>query len=308
MKLFWIMNPPVLNSMDDFSSTMLFQFDFLPSFFVYSPSLYVFVSTVYLLAVSLWFNFLMIKHRLLSQKNYIPSFAILLFTSFFAVTSILSVQLISITLILMAMFRMMDMYQQSDTAKQTLYIGLLASFAVLLYFPSVLFVPMLLVGVLTMKTFNARDFAAYIIGLMLPFYFTLGIGFLLSDEKSLFSNLQLGISLPTSIAGGYGKLTVLLFLLCLLVFAMYNVANENSRSNMAVKKKWSVFYQILFVSILGGLFSSSFPGVSWILTLLPVSIILSKSFMSDRQKVNTFTFYATLVLLVIVQWFQSYFK
>ena len=71
---------------------------------------------------------------------------------------------------------------------------------------------------------------------------------------------------------------------------------------MAVKKKWNAVVLYLFVAMGAGIFYPVFPGVPWILTMAPISILLSQAFQHNQEKYNTFTFYFLLAAVLLIQW------
>lgn len=60
----------------------------------------------------------------------------------------------------------------------------------------------------------------------------------------------------------------------------------------------SIFLCFIFI----GIFAKNFPGVPWILTITPISIILSQTFLNNKEKYNTFTFYFLLVAVLAIEW------
>ena len=88
----------------------------------------------------------------------------------------------------------------------------------------------------------------------------------------------------------------------MLVYGLFLVNQAGIKNAISVRKKWNGVVLYLFFACLIGVFSKVFPGVPWILTIAPISIILSQTFLNNKEKYNTFTFYFLIMVVILVQW------
>lgn len=115
-------------------------------------------------------NYILSQYRVLPKRNYVGGFVFLCFTSFFPEFFFPGPALISLSLFIWMSGLLFSIFK-SDKPYATLFnIGTLAALCILLYFPNVIFLIYLMVGLLVMRPFILREWVMMLLGLIAPFY------------------------------------------------------------------------------------------------------------------------------------------
>lgn len=300
LKIKYILSPPAFKEIDDLHIGLVFAFPSWKQFYLQHPSVYVFFSICCLFAFALYLNYVANKEKLFPRKSFLPALSFLVFTSFLPVLHIFSVLFIANMLLFVAFAKTLELPNSAHPQRLCFDIGLYVSLASLFYFPSILLFFLFLALLLFFRPFKLQENIAYLLGIVTPIYFLLSILYL-SDSKAVpFLHLTPPIASTHS-----GKLLLIsLVSMVLLVYGLF-LTNQNGFKNpIIVRKKWNAVVLYLFFMMLIGVLSRTFPGLPWLLIFAPFSILLSQTFLHNKEKYNTFTFYFLILLILIVQWVQ----
>jgi hypothetical protein len=107
----------------------------------------------------------------------------LLITSIFHVG--LTSTLISVGFIIWILSILFNLSTQENPKKNIFNLGLLMGVSILIFFPSFLFVLLVLFGLLIFRPFRIQEWIIMILGIVAPFYFVFAFGFLLDKVEIL---------------------------------------------------------------------------------------------------------------------------
>ncbi|GBL34432.1 hypothetical protein EMGBS15_00270 [Filimonas sp.] len=291
LKAKYIWHPPGLNELDDFQHGMLFSFPQLSAFYTHHPSLYVFLSICLLLCFSIYFNRVITREKFLQRKSYLPALSFLLLSSFAPVLNVFSTAMVASLILFIAFSKTMQLYHISNPRKVCFDIGMLVSVAALFYFPSILFFFLFMALLLLLRPFSLEENMAYLLGILTPIYLSLSLVYLSGHWHQLNHLVFLNLTPPLKTMAVFPLILLTVVSISMLVYGLYLVNQAGMKNAISVRKKWNGVVLYLFFACIIGIFSKVFPGVPWILTIAPISIILSQTFLNNKEKYNTFTFY-----------------
>ncbi len=304
LKVHLLMYPPAWSSLQGFMKATLFNFPGIEAFYQSNPIAWILLSALIQTMFAVYLNFTVIRQKLFQQKTLVPAAVFLIYSAMVPACNILSVAYIYGMLIFIAFSLSMDLYQMQDARSRVYNIGIFAALGTLFYFPSVLFFLLFLVIILILRSANLKDMVAFVLGYLTPVYFAFGIRFLLLKKNTHFyfyKHLQLPLQVSTFLY--FGVITLVSILL--LVYAAYLNNHAGYRIPIGVKKKWNTVFWYFFMAALAGVFAPEFPAYTWIVAIIPFSIILSQCFLNNLEKYNTFTFYFFLLAVFGIQWFLN---
>lgn len=293
--------PPIAHTR--LGNGFIIHFPFLDRWYQHHTTWYVFLSILLLLIIAMYCNNIVSKDKLLGQKNYFPALLFILTTSVMYEFNVLNMAMIANMVLLSNLDKCISLYHASLPRRKLFDIGIFASIATMLYFPSILFIPFFLLFALVLRSISIKDVSAYLLGLALPWLFYFSLGYISRKSWWYKENfIDFSIQLPASIPNGMQLLLVSILFIALFVYALYMKNKLTNRFSISIRKKWSIIMIYLFVTIPCGIVASQFPSYPWILFLTPFSILLSYTFLHHKEKYNIFTIYLFIAVLVCIQW------
>ncbi len=302
LKAKYILHPPALATIEHFNRGMLFSFPRLESFYSTHPSLYVFCTVCLLLVFSIYFNSVVNREKFLQRSSYLPAMSFLLFSSFAPELNVFSTAFIANIILFIAFSKTMQLYHISKPRRACFDIGMLVSAAALFYFPSILFFFLFLALLLLLRPFSLEENMAYVLGALTPIYLGLSVVYISGNWHQLHELVYLNLTPPIKTMPVAPLIILTIISISMLVYGLFLVNQAGIKNAISVRKKWNGVVLYLFFGCVIGIFSKAFPGVPWILSITPISIILSQTFLNNKEKYNTFTFYFLILVVMLVEW------
>ncbi|MBL7774310.1 MAG: hypothetical protein JNM95_15735 [Chitinophagaceae bacterium] len=301
-KLHILLHPPALSELDAFHQATVYTFTGWKSFYNSNPFLFGLLSTVVLVFMALYINYVSVREKMFLRKSYLPAVAFILFTSLVPSHSFLGTPMIASFLCWVALGKSIGLAQQAKPKKDIFHIGFLAALAMLFYFPSVIFFLLLLLLIVFFRPLALQELTAYILGYLTPIYLTGIIAYITGHWNSLLRHIYTHIMLPTKIIHPKQTILVGIISICVLVYGWFEYQQQQNRLHISIRKKWNALGMYFVAAAVAGLFSSLFPGQPWVFLAPPFSILLSQALQSRKEKLNIFTFYFVLLALLLMQW------
>lgn len=285
-----------------FHKALFFQSDILLQWANHHPLLLSILSFLALFSTALYLNHIVVQEKMVNRKSYFVAVSFMLYTGFMPVFSVLSMPFFSALATTFAFAKCVSLNHSNQIKTDVFSIGVLLSLGTLFYFPAILNLFFFLFILILLRVFSPRDLVTLLLGFTGPMYVVGILIYIFGDSDTVLKNLFFHIEFPVSVV--YAKQTLIWSALTLILFVygsfLYQV--QRARMHIAVRKKWNALALYLIAGVVSGLFSKEFPSVAWIVMIIPFSILLSLTFQSDREKVNTFTFYFFIIALLATQW------
>lgn len=133
---------------------------------------------------ALFVNYMGSSHNILYKHSYLPSLFYVILNSIYKEQLYLSPQIISNTFFIIMVFRLCSLYENNKPILLILDCGMLLGIAILFNYDAIVFLPFILLSVVSITNFNLRYVFAAVLGILIPIYFATVLFF-------LFNNIQL---------------------------------------------------------------------------------------------------------------------
>ncbi|MBC7536875.1 MAG: hypothetical protein H7258_14380 [Ferruginibacter sp.] len=262
------------------------------------PVIYSLIAFFFLYVQAISFNKLLNDQRLLPRPNYLAGMSYLLVTSLFTEWYVLSAPLIINTLLIWVLSRLCNLYNNPN-AKTTLFnIGLVTGMATLLYFPSIAFSLLIIVGIVITRPFKLPEWLIAFVGMLTPYYF-LGAWFFLTNSWQKYHFPGVSVTLPKFNETGWAY-TAIIFVLIIIVIGMVFIQNNIRRLLVQSRKSWSLIYLYLLIALLVPFLNAAHSFDYWILTAVPAAGFAAAAFLFPERKWFALFFHWSLVALSVV--------
>lgn len=211
------------------------------------------------------------EYRMTSKQTFLPGMAFILISSLLPHWNYLSAPLIASLFIIWAFSKLLKLYNVSN-ANTTIYnIGLLLGFASAFYFPSLIFLICIIIGIMILRALRINEFFLLILGITTPYYFYLAYLFL-TDKFSTDSLIpSLGINLPPVQNSLWIVASVVLLLIPFLVGAYY-VQTQLRKMLIQARKNWSILLLYLLFATFIPFINSTDNYTTWVIVVAPFSV------------------------------------
>ena len=302
IKLHLFIHPPRWSVLEGMQEATLFNWKWMRAFYLHSPRSWLLISTILQLVFAWYMNLTLVKHKLFQQKSLLPVLILMGYSAMIPSANVLTMPFLSGIFGFIAFAKSMDLYQVQDSRGTVYTVGWLASLAAIFYFPAIVFFLLFLIIILILRSANLRDIVTFVLGYLTPVYFAWGITYLVSNQTSRqVWNIQLALPVQVSNFLYFGTISFLS--LMYFVYALYLNSNAGYRIPIGVKKKWNTVFWYFSIAALSGVWAIVFPSFTWVIAVIPFSIILCQCFLNNQEKYNTFAFYLFLLAVFGIQWF-----
>ncbi len=243
---------------------------------------------------------------LVDRRNHLPALLFPLLLSAFDRSELLDPALTGMPFVLWALRRTWSVTNRSDARSELFDAGLLVGVAALFYLPYLFLVVVLWASVSVIRPFEWREYVLPLLGSAVAIYLGWGILHLLGHTpwRPLLTISDLGRETFTQPWPSGQRWLLHALLWPVMAVALYHYADSYQRGIMRVKNIRSGFlgFCVAIGVIMAGvwLLNQAFPPV---LLAIPLSVVASYAFMSDRRAwLSESAMVCLLVLALWVQW------
>lgn len=246
------------------------------------------------------------KHIVIKQRTYLPALFYILFTS-----SIISLQRINPAIFSALIFvfvfdHILSIYHKENALDDIFKAGFYLALASLFYAPSILYFIALLFSIMTIRSFNIREWFAAFFGVITPlFFFFFYHYFVNNDIQISYKIFDLNLFTPVNqdndslliyIFYGYG---ILLF----LVTSFYQIKSLPTQK-INVRKYHSVFFWFNLVSVLALVFIPCISVEIIYIAIIPLTFQFANYFtMSNSKFWPEFHFVLLITIVALMQFY-----
>lgn len=263
------------------------------------------LAIINLIGQSLFLNKIVIRAQLFPFKSYLPALTFLMFSNLIPEWNYLSIYLLSNWFVLGLLNNTIKLGYEEDVRLIIINSGLMVGLATLMVASNVLLLIILVVYMLVLRTFKWAEWVLLLLGLLIPYYFTLGV-LLLMDELHRFPNLFAMdlMQLPElKDYNSYNISWVMSYVGFFLLLGLWVLHTKSSKMLIHVKKLWWLIICSAVISVLAGFFNVSDGFYAWISALLPLSIIFTMVWYADYKKwMMEILFFIALASSLYIQW------
>lgn len=179
--VFGFMNPavmPVKHAMP--------LYELFAGIFVNIPWLSTTIGLFLVVGEAFFLNFIVNENEVLEKQNYLPALFYIIFMSNNDAMLMLHPLLFGNLFILFALHKLFSSYRKDKAYSNAFDAGLLISIATLFYFPFIVFLPLLGVGLILLRPFDWREWVISFFGATIPYLFVVTFYFWFDKLDYLF--------------------------------------------------------------------------------------------------------------------------
>ena len=248
------------------------------------------------------------EYRMTSRQTFLPGMSFILVSSLIPHWNYLSAPLFASTFILWAFSKLMKLYNVSN-ANTTIYnIGLLLCLASAFYFPSLVFLICIILGIMILRAFKINEFFLLVLGITTPYYFNVAY-LLLADKfdvQALVPDLSINlVPVQTSlwIVG-----SVVLLLIPFLVGGYY-VQTHLRKMLIQARKNWSIILLYLLFATFIPFINNTGYFTTWIIAVAPFAIFHGCTYLYPPAKwIPVAIFFIMLGFILAQQYLTPYWQ
>lgn len=231
-------------------------FDGIYTFHLGYPILSGLLSWILVSVQALYFNFIIEEQSILPRKNYLFGFLYITVMSYFPEFHYLSPAVVSTLLLLPAFHKVLILSRQNTSLSHAFDSALLTSIASLVYFPSVLFFPIVLLALIYFKPIKVRYWLLCFVGLCLPYLFLFTYLYWQEGTEGFWIRL-IQVNFGEGHTNGWSQLKLLIPLIPIIGIAIPKYFNGSRGNTVRVKHIYYLSIWLIVLSILNFIVFSS---------------------------------------------------
>jgi hypothetical protein len=260
----------------------------------------VYSSLAYLLvyAQAIMLNRIVNTHRLLQKQTHLPAMTYLLITSVLPQWYFLSSPLVVNTFMVWILSQLCKMHNAVNPRSLLFNIGMVTGVATFFYLPAIAFILLIIVGLAVTRPFKLQEWIVVLLGIITPYYFLASWYFLTGSWRG-YSIRDIRVAVPTINENIYVIIAAAIMLTAILI-GSYFIQSNFRRQIVQTRKSWVLIFVYLFVSLIVPFLNTDHSLDYWLLTVIPVSAIISAAFLYPEKRWFPFTVHWGLVILSII--------
>lgn len=251
---------------------------------------------------SLLLNEIVNKNKLFPKPNHLTAMCYLLLTSLFSQWYVLSPAMIVATLLILVIARLCKL-QHVQEANKTLYnIGLLLGVSILIYFPNVVLLLLVYLGLIILRAFRLNEWVIAFLGVITPIYLFISAIFLINNNTNLFNPI-LGMSIPKIHFSIYEWIALVIIIITILVGFVF-IQNNMRKLLVQSRKSWTIFYLFLIFALILPFLNTHSAMSYYFFSIIPLSAIKASALLfPERRWFPIFSHWSLFILATIMGYY-----
>jgi hypothetical protein len=257
-----------------------------------------------LLIEAFTWNRIVNKHSLLRQTSWFPFFFMVILLSCRASLVGFYPALISSFFLVLAIHRLISSHNKERALSDVFDSGLFVGIATLFYIPSMVFLILLWIGLLILRTINWREWACTIIGCMLPFVFTFTYNLVFFPHYPWYNKITGEFHYHwVHLSFSWEQVTMMIIILIAATGSLWFFVNKITENVVKAQKFWILMLWFILIAVLAMLICPVKDSRAFSLLAIPGSFILSAYFLKTRAKLLPELLFISLLAGVIISMF-----
>ncbi len=233
---------------------------------------------------ALYLNTIVIRRRLASRPTHIPVYGYLVLTAIFPGFGHFSNLIFVNWCMLGALDMMLRFSQPANPRKHIFNAGFLVGMSTWFHFSSVGFIPLLLLGLLLLRSFNPREWFVILLGICTPVYFLAGLLFLTDrlhelqywpdPVRALSGRIDISVYTVGAVAG----------IMAMGAAGLYVLRRQMSRAAVFMRRGWSLVVCYAGMALPVAFFMSGTGGTAWLVLVPALNLIIVQPMYLEKNK------------------------
>jgi hypothetical protein len=264
--------------------------------------IYSVLTFILLFVQAIWFNKIVNEQRLHKQNNYLTGMSYLLVTSLFSDWFSFSAPLIVNSFMIWIWSKLCSLYNNPNAKAAIFNIGLATGIAAFMYFPSISFLLLILVGIAIARPFRLQEWLTILAGIFTPVYL-FWAWLYLTDKTKTYRYPGFHFSYPHFFGNKWAYAALLIVFLATAI-GLYFVNANMRRQVVQTRKSWQLLFLYIVVAALVPFINASINFSYWILLAVPISPVIAASFFYPQKKLYaTILHWAMFAIFVAIGFF-----
>ena len=246
------------------------------------PSVYSIFTFILLFVQAISINKIVENLKLHRQTNYLTGMSYLLVTSLFSEWFSLSAPLIVNTFLIWIWGKLCTLYNNPSPKATIFNIGLVTGLAAFIYFPSLTFLLLIMVGITIARPFRLQEWLMGLVGIITPVYIFASYLYLTNNLFG-FHFPGFHLSYPHFFGNRWAYAALVLVTLATATGIFFINANIN-RQVVQTRKSWQLLFLYLTVAVFVPYVNTGLNFTYWILLTAPVAPIIAAAFFYPQKK------------------------
>ena len=265
------------------------------------------IAFILVLNQSFLINYIVNKNEVLEKPSFLPALMYIVIMSFDNAMLTLNDAMLANSFILLTLYVFTESYRKDLAFSNVFDAGALFSIATLFYAPTIFLLPVLALGLFVFRPFHWREWVICIIGIMVPYIFTLSAYFWKNSldyfwkDKIFYTIIRHSISYSSTFYTTIG-------IVCLLFFL--SLGNLINNLTGASQKKIKTTQMLVWIAILGFVSLRIAPSTSckyFSVIIIPVSVFSAEYLSSVKKKWWGEFLFSILFISVIINLISTHF-
>ncbi len=255
---------------------------------------------ILLLEAGIW-NRIVNRHSLLRQTTWFPFFFMVILLS--CRTSLVGFYpaLVSSLFLVLAVNKLISAYMKERALSEVFDSGFFVGIATIFYIPSMVFLVLLWIGLLLLRTINWREWACTIIGFLLPFVFTFTYNLVFNPNYPWYNKITSEFLYHSvHLSFSWEQITIMMIIFLTATGSLWFYVNRITDNVVKSQKFWTLLLWFIPIAALSILICPEKDSRAFSLLAIPGSFILSAYFLKTKAKLLPELLFLSLLVGVII--------
>jgi len=258
---------------------------------------------ILLIEAATW-NTIVNRHSLLRQSTYFPFFFMVLLLSCRASLVGFYPALVSSFFLVLAIHRLISSYMKERALSEVFDAGLFVGIATLFYIPSMVFIILLWIGLLVLRTINWREWVSTIIGFLVPFLFTFTYNLIFFPKYPWYNKIMSEFYYHTThLSFSWEQITVMVIIFLAAAGSLWFYVNKITDNVVKAQKFWTLMLWFILLAAASVLICPVKDSRAFSVLAIPGSFVLAAYYLKTRARFIPELLFLSLLAGVIVSMF-----
>ncbi len=243
------------------------------------------ISVLAVIAGALLLNHLALEFEILNTVSYLPALMYVVLMSAFPEVTTLHPSALANIFLLLVLMKVTGSYRKNEAFSQFFDSGFLLGVSTLFYVPSLVFMPLVWIGLLIFRPFILREWIVGFVGFILPFILTGALFFLFSKlEPDMIDSIIPVFSTDfSSIVVSTPSILSFIILLFITILSFSKINRGAFFITLRARKNKGILFWTLFFGGMSAFLSGQISEAGFLFCTIPLSIIISNYFLAFRK-------------------------
>jgi hypothetical protein len=237
-----------------------------------------------LLQAATW-NRIINKHSLLRQSTYFPFFFMVVLLSCRSSLIGFYPALASSLFLVLAIHKLISSYMKDKALPDIFDSGLFVGIATLFYIPSMVFLILIWIGLLIIRTISWREWLCSIIGFVVPFIFTLTYNAVFNPKYPWFNKITGEFSYHgIHPSFSWEQITLMVVIISIASGSLWFYVNKITENVVKAQKFWILMLWFILIAVASVLISPLKDSRTFSILAIPGSFVMAAYFLKTKTR------------------------